>query len=322
MQVYITSAYPFHPKDNFAASWLKESAAMNSDGKHSVTEYSDRADVILFAEHHSNEDPYFFQVLNNDLYKKYPHKSILYNDVDKPISLIPSILPSIEKKYYKNDFTRSGPYIARHCENESVSAIKGKFNKEFLFSFIGAARTHPIRKEILLLESAAGFLKDTSDKNLWELTPESKKEYEKEYVDISSRSYFVLCPRGEGVNSYRLYETMQMGLTPVIISDDWVPMQGPNWDKFSIRIAEKDVTQIPNILKERQDEAAKMGELARRNWERWFSKEAGFQVIASMCEELINANNRKKKRIVYSYGQFFRPFHFRNLLRFYKNSLI
>ena len=323
MQLYLTSAYPFHPTDNFAVSWLKKSAEMTSDKKYSISEDPGKADGILFAEHHPPHDPYFFQVLKSELYKKYPYKSVLYTDVDKPISLIPSILPSIEKKYYKEDFTRSGPYIARHCENETVSYIDENLEKEFLFSFMGAARTHPIRKEVLSLESSNSFLKDTSDKNLWELEADIKKDFEKEFVSISSRSHFVLCPRGEGVNSYRLYEAMQMGIAPVIISDDWVPMKGPKWDDFSIRIPEKNVSQIPYILREKKNKAEKMGRIARENWEIWFSKKACFQVIASMCQELIQTKNIKpNKKTFYSYGQFLRPFHSRNLLRFYKNSLL
>ena len=322
MQLYLTSAYPFHPTDNFAVSWLKKSAEMTSGKKHSISEDPGKADVILFAEHHPPHDPYFFQVLKSDLYKKYPHKSVLYTDVDRPISIIPSILPSIEKKYYKEDFTRSGPYIARHCENETVSYIDENLEKEFLFSFMGAARTHPIRKEVLSLESSISFLKDTSDKNLWELEADIKKDFEKEFVSISSRSHFVLCPRGEGVNSYRLYEAMQMGIAPVIISDDWVPMDGPNWNEFSIQIAEKDISHIPGILKEKEGEAAKMGELARKNWENWFSKEVCFHHIATMCEDLMNNRKSGFCKKVYAYGQFLRPFHVRNLLRFYKNSLL
>lgn len=322
MNLFLTSAYPYHPSENFAVSWLKESAEMDQLGEHSVSDDPETADVILFAEHHPPGDPYFFKILNNKIFKRYKHKAILYSDGDKPISILPSILPSIEKKYYKNDFTRSGPYIARHCENTSLKNGGSNTAKRFLFSFIGAARTHKVRKTILQLDHKESFLKDTSKHNLWELCPQEKIEFEKQYVDASLRSYFILCPRGRGVNSYRLYEAMQMGLAPVIISDDWVPMIGPDWEEFSLRVPEKDILKIPDILLEKKGEAQRMGELARKNWEMWFSKEVCFHLIASMCEDLMKYRRNGIDKKVYAYGQFMRPFHTRNLLRFYKKRLL
>lgn len=322
MNLFLTSAYPYHPSRNFAVSWLKESAELDTFGKHTISDDPEYADVILFTEHHPPGDPYFFQILGNKLYKKYKHKSILYSDIDRPISILPSILPSIEKKYHKNDFTRSGPYIARHCENTSLVNGSNNLEKKYLFSFIGAVRTHQVRSRILLLNCTESYLKDTSKNNLWDLGPEEKKKFEVEYVNISLKSHFILCPRGEGVNSYRLYEAMQMGLAPVIISDQWVPMSGPDWKQFSVCIPEKDISKIPGILLERKKEAKRMGNLARKNWEMWFSKEVCFHHIASMCEDLLKYKNDSINKKVYAYGQFLRPFHSRNLLRFYKNRFL
>lgn len=322
MNLYLTSAYPFNSSQNFAVSWLKESAESDPYGKHFISDDPERADAILFTEHHPPGDPYFFQILKNDLYKKYPHKSILYTDVDKPLPLLPSILPSIESKYYRENLVRSGPYIAKQFKNESVRYKEEGIVKEFLFSFIGAARTHVIRKKILSLNYPNSFVKDTSDINLWELDPETKKIVEKEYADVSLKSHFVLCPRGEGVNSYRLYEAMEMGLVPVIISDEWVPMNGPDWEQFSLRISEKDILSIPDILLSHKDEALTMGRIARKNWEKWFSKEVCFHNIASMCEDIMKNRKDGLDKKIYSYSQFLRPFHSRNLLRFYKNKIL
>lgn len=323
MIVYLTSAYPFHPVDNFAVIWLQESSRMDPFLVHSLTDDPEKADVILFTEHHPPRDPYFFKVLTHPLYKQFPDKVLLYSDIDKPLPLVPGIFPSIERKYYNPRMTKSGPYIARHCENESiVYRDDNSLEKTFLFSFLGASRTHKVRSKILQLDVKDSFFKDTSDKNLWELDPHSKREFEREYIDVILRSHFILCPRGEGVNSYRLYETMEMGRTPVIISDDWVPMTGPDWDSFSIRIAEKDIDKIPEILSSRKSLSKPMGEQARKNWEVWFSKEICFHRIASLCCELKVTSKNNIKRALYSYGQFLRPFHARKLLSICKNRIL
>lgn len=322
MKVFITSAYGYHKTDNFAVEWLKESALEDPFKVHEVVDKVEAADIVLFAEHHPPLDPYFFKVLKNPLFKKYKDKVVLYTDTDTPVIILPTITPSVEKKFFNPYLSQSAHYIARHCENETVKFSKASNTRKYLFSFIGASRTNPIRSEILQLNYPDCFLKDTSDKNLWELTLEEKTKFESDYVEVSMESYFVLCPRGIGVNSYRLYETMQMGLCPVIISDEWVPSKGPVWEDFSIIIKEKDIPKIPEILLKRKGEAINMGLKARENWEQWFSQKVSFHHLVCFAEKLLSEKPKKAQAFFYSYSQFLRPFHFRNLLRYYKNVLI
>jgi hypothetical protein len=58
-------------------------------------------------------------------------------------------------------------------------------------------------------------------------------------------SKFVLCPRGYACSRWRLFETMMAGRVPVIISDQWVPPEGPAWERFSVRVSQKHVAQPP-----------------------------------------------------------------------------
>lgn len=323
MKFYITSAYPFHPVNNFGVNWIRESIALSGSDAHTLVDDPAASDIILFLEHHPVSDPYFFKVMNHELTQRFYHKVILYTDSDNPLALIPTISPSFEKKFYNPHRERSGPYIGRHTENTSISYSKERKEPEYLFSFIGASRTHPVRNEILNIKFDNCFLKDTSDKYLWELSGEEKLLFEKQFIQVSHNSCFVLCPRGHGVNSYRLYETMEMGIAPVIISDQWIPMEGPQWDEFSIRIPEKNIAELPEWLLKNRSRAFEMGEIARKNWEKWFSKEVCFLQIARLSTEL--QKDRKHPHFTYEsakYFQFLRPFHFKNLLRYFKNTLM
>lgn len=323
MNIFLTSAYPYHRVKNFAVQWLKESQESDPYGKHKIVDNPDVADVILFAEHHPGSDPYFFKVVNHPYVKKYRSKVVLYTDIDKPIAILPTLTPSIEKRYLNKSLCVSAPYIARHCENSSTRYSVMGSERKYLFSFLGASRSHPIRLKILNLSYPNSYLKDTTGKNSWQLTPDERAKFESAYAEISRDSYFILCPRGIGVNTYRLYETMEMGLCPVIISDEWVPFEGPDWDNFSIRIAEKDIDNIPEILLKRLPDAVQMGLEARKNWEQWFSKEVSFHHIVNLSKQLLDAkSNSIIKNRYYSYSQFLRPFHFRNLLRFYKRKFL
>lgn len=61
-----------------------------------------------------------------------------------------------------------------------------------------------------------------------------------EYIGVLACSEFALCPRGGGLNSYRLYEAIQCGAIPVLFADDAVlPYPGLAWSDFIIRIPER-----------------------------------------------------------------------------------
>ena len=115
------------------------------------------------------------------------------------------------------------------------------------------------------------------------------KDYRQRYWSIMARSQFVLCPRGYGSSSFRLFEAMQCGRAPVIVSDAWVPPAGPDWSAFSLRIPERKLAQIPQILAQHEDEAARMGELARKAWQQWFSDEATPRTLLGYLDGIADA---------------------------------
>jgi hypothetical protein len=72
-----------------------------------------------------------------------------------------------------------------------------------------------------------------------------------EFIDITSRSVFTLCPRGYGRSSFRLYEALALGSIPVYIWDDieWLPYKDKlEWDKFSVSTNIKDIDRLPDII--------------------------------------------------------------------------
>ncbi len=323
MKVFLTSSYPYHEKNNYTPFYLSESANSDLFKVHELVDNPEEADIIIFAEHHPDVDPYFFEVLKNDIYKKYKAKCYLYHDHDNTIAFIPHVTPSLPLKHSNPIFNQPFSYIVQLSPNNIIREYAAVEEKKFLFSFMGTSRTHPVRKEIFAIAYDRCYLLDTLGKNSWELSSEEKAEYQKSYAKACFESKFILCPRGIGPNSYRLYESMEMGIAPVIISDKWVPTAGPKWEEFSIRIAESNVANIPEILEQREADSARMGELARQAWVEWFAKDKQFHYLVEACAKLHAA----RKQVTYAtylaqYRRFLEPFHARNLLRFYKNRLV
>lgn len=75
-------------------------------------------------------------------------------------------------------------------------------------------------------------------------------------------SLFGLCPAGDGWHSYRLFETMAMGVVPVIVSDEWsLPFEDIlDWSTFSIRVSEADIPKLREIMEQHKPRACSMSE--------------------------------------------------------------
>ncbi len=114
------------------------------------------------------------------------------------------------------------------------------------------------------------------------------------FVAYSLESSFVLCPRGRGCGSIRLFEVMESGRVPVIISDDWVPPGGIDWDSFSIRVAEKDIDQLDEILREHLPRMIEMEITARRVWEEHFSIKSAFDYVGDELVEIAESGELTK----------------------------
>jgi hypothetical protein len=184
---------------------------------------------------------------------------------------------------------------------------------------MGSTRNAPIRRRLATLSHPRSFFQNTTedfDRVLYgKMDKRERLDYDRRYAELTKASKFVLCPRGLSAASIRLFETMRIGRVPVILSDDWVPPVGPLWEKFSIRVAEREFARIPHLLEQRESEAVAMGELARKAWEEWFSDEVLFHRLVESCLDI-----QRRRRIPESlarwpaYLQFLRPLHLRRLL--------
>lgn len=71
------------------------------------------------------------------------------------------------------------------------------------------------------------------------------------YYDVPALARYGLCPRGFGGWTYRFLETALAGALPVVISDGFAypfASQVP-WDDFCLRIAEEDLSDLPEVLR-------------------------------------------------------------------------
>lgn len=278
--VYLTNP---HGHRGGAVKRLRESAERDIMGVHRLTNQLEKADVVLFAET-SYVGPTLRNIRRNEIYRRNRERCYAYSEYDFVVPLIPGIYPSVSNKWNVGNRARGGPYLSWYAKEEEALVVSSTARREFLFSFIGATRHAPIRKQIVQLSHPSALLDDST----WWYTTTDRSEhaaraYKARYVDSIARSHFVLCPLGLAASSVRLFDVMRMGRVPVIMSDEWLAPEGPNWPSFSIRVPERDVALLPDLLEQRASDAEEMGHAARQAWEAWFSPDVVFHRFTEAC---------------------------------------
>jgi hypothetical protein len=89
-----------------------------------------------------------------------------------------------------------------------------------------------------------------------------------------------------GPNSIRLYEALKLGIAPIIVSDDWIPCEGPDWNRFAIFVAEKDIAHVEEVATAHENEFAERGVEARRAHDDYFSRQSYFNYLVSAAQSI------------------------------------
>jgi hypothetical protein len=263
---------------------LRQAAEADSIKVHNLVEDPEAADLILFV---GPGKPGQTDVLFHPHMRRSPEKCYVIDASDRTLPVVPGIYASAERTWLPRSRFRAGFYF-RIWENEALQFTEVSEDAPLLFSFIGAGVHSVVRQKILRLQHSRSMLIDTSEipANERQRDGSIKDEYSSRYAEMIAQSKFILCPRGIGSSSWRLFEAMKAGRAPVIISDAWVPPNGPDWESFSIRLPEARVSALPALLEEHEHRAAQMGKSARAAWESYFSKHVAFHRVVETCLEI------------------------------------
>ena len=318
-RVLLLSATPADDETEFNLApllELRKGAGLDRFGIHMLVTDPEDADVILFVEFYG-AGWYFERVRQHPLVRKYREKCFVFCSNPFVIPFLPGIFSAVERRW-SSPRTRPGFYLGR-TTNEFATFTPPAHDLPYLFSFMGSIRNARVRRDLAALRHGRSFFQNTVDdfdRILHrKMDARERLDYHRRYAELAKASKFVLCPRGLSASSIRLFETMRMGRVPVILSDGWVEPAGPRWDRCALRVKEKDFAQIPRLLEQREGDAVGMGELARKEWEEWFSDEVAFHRVIELCLDI-----KQRRRIPESlarwpvYLQCLRPFHLRHML--------
>ena len=195
-------------------------------------------------------------------------KIFFHLEADWPLVVFPGTYPSLHRPGSSDKGAVSWSYLAA-CRAASWHV---DLKPDLKFSFLGRLQTHPVRQKIAVLNSPGSPCLDVSQAHA--VIPDF--DYTRTYEQLIVRSQFVLCPRGYGSSSIRIFEAMAVGRVPVIISDNWVPPPVGDWSAFSIRVDESRVDTIPSLVTQAEERSNEMGAEARRVFLKYFSRKNFF----------------------------------------------
>jgi hypothetical protein len=233
------------------------------------------------------------ELLGHPLYKAFPERCAVYTEDDNYLPLVPGVYCSAHRDEHArcgrifsySYVTRNGRYKNQYlAETSSVPLRPQGPERRYLFTFRGGS-TSPLRKRLfnVRFDRDDVLIENTSTYYHWDDSQPDRQDRQRAYAETLAASHFVLCPRGAGTGTIRFFEVMAAGVAPVLLSDDYELPQGPDWDKFLLRVPERDVAKLPALLEAQVASAAQRGQLAREAYLEYFSVEREFDRIVELA---------------------------------------
>lgn len=271
------------PKLDGPVETLERLSAVDRFREHELVEDPATSDLILFCQCHMlPRDWRLTTIREHPLAKKYQDRMLIYDERDRPWCAFPGIYVSMPARSFDPRFQRSWGYFPPTDVGEPLE------QPDILFSFIGSPSSQ-CRRALFELRHPDAVIEEVRTFTFYDPSSPDFESRRQRFRSVMSRSRFVLCPRGRGTSSIRLYETLAHGCVPVIISDGWVAPEGPDWERFSIRWPEDNAAGLVEMLEERDSEWAHMRRAARGAYEEFFAPGVAFHRIVERCSELLTS---------------------------------
>jgi len=311
MKVFLTAL-----RENEQISLFEAHAAFSK--RHQLESDPSASDLILIFGS-SALDPK--RLLECEVYRKFPDRCTAYSEEDYFLPLLPGIHTSAPKSLHTRigrifNFAyigRNGRHANRYIGETTAGApIGATAVKHYLFSFLGGS-TSLVRKRLFNLRFNRSDLRIENTSTYWHWDNSQPDRYERQkcYAESVAASHFVLCPRGASAGSSRFWEVMAAGVAPVLISDDYELTPGPDWDKFLIRVRERDVAKLPSILEPQLESAAERGRLARKTYDEFFSIESEFDCAVELAARALRHGPPSEEYFRRRHGAMFRKFQWK-----------
>jgi Exostosin family len=251
-------------------------------GQHVVVDAPAEAEIILFLDAHQHPNDWRMHALRTHSYvREFPGRVFVYDERDAPRDLLPGAYVSMPRTRFNVRRHRAAGYYKLRNDTRGMRDT----DPDLLFSFQGR-RSGAVRNEVLSLQCSRALVEDTSHYDAFADSLSEASEMRARYCEVIGRSKFVLCPRGAGTSSFRLFEALAAGRVPVVLSDDWVEPRGIDWTSCSVRIAERDAAEVPQRLESIEQSWPVLSAAARTAYDEMFGPTVWFHRVVEHCADL------------------------------------
>jgi hypothetical protein len=286
MNVFLASAGV--PAEHSAINTWRQLARAGS--RHHVVDDPSAADVVLFTEcHQLGSDWKLTAIRDSWIARSFPHRVMVYDQRDRPWLAFPGAYVSMPSSSFETEFQVAAGYVP--VPGSAALRVAGR---DLLVSFVGAA-THPVRHRIFATSHPRALFEEALPVMfVGEETPEHRSR-RTHFRETIARSSFVLCPRGHGTTTFRLFEVMAAARVPVVISDEWVPTAGPAWDRFSLQWPEnRSIDELLQMLEGHESDATEMGLLAAEAFHSHFASDVVFDRVMDGLAEMVSRDGLRR----------------------------
>ncbi len=175
----------------------------------------------------------------------HPERTLVWDADDFPTGRLPGLYAGLPRELHEP---------ARHA----TFCYPFRWNQEIhprppeeavrLAGFLGAI-TSPLRSRIIATLGDRPEFDLASADSLWHRMDDPASDASKRrYADHLAACRFALCPRGNGVSSVRLFEALETGRVPVVLSNRFVPPANPAWRECVLQFDERRLDTLPALL--------------------------------------------------------------------------
>ncbi len=264
--------------------WRERMDVWLAHGRHPLrpVDQPEQAEVILVL---GRTHPFRSQA-KPGLESRFPDRTLTWDGTDFPSGRLPGLYAGLPRGLFEP---------GRH----STFCYPFRWNREIrprppqeavqLAGFLGAV-TSPLRARLIAeLGEQPGFAIAEAP-SLWTRMDDPAALAQKRiYADHLAGCRFALCPRGNGVSSYRLFEALETGRVPVVLSDRYQPPDHPAWPSCVLQPSEHRLDQLPALLADADRDWPARAAAARTYWEENYADDRMASTLATALAALLPA---------------------------------
>jgi Exostosin family len=229
---------------------------------------------------------YIKRLMSDPLIGRFPHKTFTISRDDSATGLLPGLYAALQSNRFSEAIHRAVPYPELTNPEIAKAAPQTGTGKKYLASWRGNTISNVRLRKGLIRQFGGNprFCLETSEN--W--FNHSEDEHRR-YVELVQNSQFSLCPAGWAATTFRIFDSMALGVCPVILADLWQRPKGPQWEKFCIFVRERDFRQLETIVDGHVNEAAERGRRAYAAWQEFFAGAKMLDYYADSFSSLVAA---------------------------------